>query len=284
MTEGNEDETEINEQERPGGEHGGRRPSCERQIPEAQGAQIQRSSPRALRTSVSYLATLPESNPVRRPATTNRYTHLDDATLRKAAERTAVVIEPKLRHKDGRDPVVEDGGSMTTIIESDDLTSVSGLRSLGFRGFRTVASLRLRGLDVVPAEPGVYLFLRNGASPPRFRAVGTGGHFKGRDPNVYVSRLTAEWVDDALIVYVGQSGSGSQGTLRKRIGQMVRFGEGYPVGHWGGRLVWQLQDAEELQICWQTTQDDNPRDVEKELIHAFKSFHEGRRPLANLRD
>ena len=66
-------------------------------------------------------------NPVhRRPATTNRYAHLDDATLRKAAEWTAVAIERKLWHRDGRLPAAEDGGRMT--VEPNELNSVSGLQ------------------------------------------------------------------------------------------------------------------------------------------------------------
>ena len=46
---------------------------------------------------------------------------------------------------------------------SDNLTSVSGLRSLGFNGFVTVADLRSGSKNIVPAVPGVYLFLRDTA-------------------------------------------------------------------------------------------------------------------------
>ena len=173
---------------------------------------------------------------------------------------------------------------MTLTVQSHELTSVFGLQSLGFEGFRTVASLRDEGLNGFAAEPGVYLVIRCNTLPPRFLATGTGGHFKGQDPNVPVSRLTEEWVGGALVLYVGQAGSNSNGTLRRRIGDLIKFGAGDPVGHRGGRLVWQLQGAEELLVCWQTVQHDNPRNVERELIQAFKSFHKGRRPFANLRD
>ena len=173
---------------------------------------------------------------------------------------------------------------MASTIESNDLTSISGLRDLGFQGFRRIANLRGEGMDGVATEPGVYLVVRCSVSPPRFLAVGTGGHFKGQDPNVPISRLTEEWVSGALVLYVGQTGSNSKGTLRTRIRELIRFGEGVPIGHKGGRLVWQLQEAEKLQICWRTLQHDNPRGIEKELIRTFKTFHEGRRPFANLRD
>ena len=99
---------------------------------------------------------------------------------------------------------------MTLTVQSHELTSVSGLQSLGFEGFRTVASLRDEGLDGIAAEPGVYLVIRCNTLPPRFLAAGTGGHFKGQNPNVPVSRLTEEWVGGALLVlYVGQAGSNS---------------------------------------------------------------------------
>ena len=71
---------------------------------------------------------------------------------------------------------------MTLTVQSHELTSVFGLQSLGFEGFRTVASLRDEGLNGIAAEPGVYLVIRCNTLPPRFLATGTGGHFKGQDP------------------------------------------------------------------------------------------------------
>lgn len=167
---------------------------------------------------------------------------------------------------------------------SGKLTSVPGLRRLGFEGYRTVANQRGEGLDDVPEEPGVYLVIRTNNTPPCFLDVGTGGRFKGKDPNVSLSRLEQEWVQGALALYVGQAGSKSVGTLRKRIGELIRFGEGEPVGHYGGRLIWQLHDADELMVCWKTLQNGDPRNVEKKLIQDFKKLHEGRRPFANLQD
>ena len=169
------------------------------------------------------------------------------------------------------------------ISSSDQLETISGLQALGFQGFRTVAELRSGALDAVPEGPGLYLVIRTASTPPGFLAIGTGGHFKGKDPNVPIARLAREWVDGALVVYVGQAGTRSAGTLRKRIHQMIRFGEGSPVGHWGGRLVWQLEDAAALQVCWKVVRDTTARTAEKELIGAFKLIRGGRRPFANLR-
>jgi len=170
------------------------------------------------------------------------------------------------------------------MIDPDSLESVAILRSQGFDGFVTVAHLRSVNRSSVPAVLGIYLVLRDSTSCPEFLAVGTGGYFKNKDPNVPVSRLKDEWVEGAVIVYVGQSGSNSKGTLKKRVGELIHFGQGKRVGHRGGRLIWQLRDADGLLVCWKQVLHDDPKDFEKALIEAFKSVHDGRRPFANLRD
>ena len=162
--------------------------------------------------------------------------------------------------------------------------SVPELRRQGFKGFLSVSDLRVDGSTEIPAVPGVYLFLRTRASCPEFLAKGSGGRFKGKDPNVTLARLQSEWVDGALIVYVGQTGSGSKGTLRRRIELMLRFGHGAPVGHWGGRLIWQLKDSDQLRVCWKPITQNDPRKIESALIRSFKSMHGAKRPFANLRD
>ena len=166
------------------------------------------------------------------------------------------------------------------MIDSDSLMSVANLKREGFDGFVTVAVLRRESRNNIPEVPGVYLVLRDCASDPKFLDVGTGGHFREMDPNVPIARLKNEWVEGALIVYVGQSGR----TLEKRIGEMIRFGQGDPVGHWGGRLIWQLRGADRLLVCWNEMPDDDPKKFETEMIKAFKSAHGGKRPFANLRD
>ncbi len=163
---------------------------------------------------------------------------------------------------------------------SEHLQSVEGLRILSFRGFSTVRGLRSGNMDAVPTGPGVYVFMRDGMSAPRFMVKGSGGWYKGKDPNVPVDELLANWVDGAGIVYIGKT----DGSLRGRIRAMIRFGEGQAVSHRGGRHVWQLEDAAELLVCWKEVGKEKPRTVEKEMIKAFRSSNGGRRPFANLRD
>ena len=89
--------------------------------------------------------------------------------------------------------------------------------------------------------------------------------------------LQSNWVDDTDTVYIGKATS-----LRSRLRQYAAFGAGKPIGHWGGRYIWQLADASSLLVCWRPT-TTTPASVESALIADFVSVF-GKRPFANLRD
>ncbi len=157
------------------------------------------------------------------------------------------------------------------------------LERAGFRGFLSVRDLRVSTLEDAPAFPGVYVILRESAEPPLFLDRSVGGHFKGKDPSVPVDELKRQWVAESSIVYIGKAGRlGKPPTLRKRLKQYLDFGDGKLVGHWGGRLVWQLKDAEDLVVCWRPTNDEDPGDVEEKMLTEFERCH-GRLPFANLK-
>lgn len=154
----------------------------------------------------------------------------------------------------------------------------------GFEGFKTMKELMNGGRNLIPAQMGVYVVLRESDAAPVFLEEGTGGFFKGKDPNVLISELQANWVPNASVVYIGKAGGiGSSATLQKRLGQYLRFGQGANVGHWGGRYIWQLADSLDLVVCWKTLTDTDPRELENQMIADFKSIH-GKRPFANLMD
>ncbi|MFL5802393.1 MAG: hypothetical protein ACJ8CR_11730 [Roseiflexaceae bacterium] len=135
----------------------------------------------------------------------------------------------------------------------------------------------------MPRERGIYLILRLANAPPIFLPHSAGGHFKGKDPSVDVTILQRNWLDKPIVVYIGKAGSqNGKATLKKRLWQYMEFGLGKPVGHRGGRYIWQLADVKDLLVCWKPTLFVDPAVIEKHLIQAFQAKY-GRPPFANLR-
>lgn len=157
----------------------------------------------------------------------------------------------------------------------DSFTRAS-LEEDGFCGFVPLHTL---DVEVVPPIPGVYAVVRRSVDPPAFRRENPGGRFKSLDPTVPISKLAAKWVEGCSVLYIGKAGSG-KATLRSRIRQYRDFGQGKPVGHCGGRYIWQLADARDLLVCWKST-SANPRDEKKVLLARFQGCY-GRLPFANL--
>lgn len=154
----------------------------------------------------------------------------------------------------------------------------SSLEAVGYVGWQTWEELRSTQLTVVPRAPGCYVVHRPGTDDPTFLPANPGGRFKGKDPTIPPERMVAEWVPDATAVYIGKADD-----LRTRLKAYARFGAGDPVAHWGGRLIWQLADADKLLVAWCPISTTQPaRDREKSLLARFAERHDGRRPFANL--
>lgn len=163
------------------------------------------------------------------------------------------------------------------------LDSIDDIRAAGFSGFRKIHDL-MEDSSTIPRQRGVYMVLRDVASSVSFTVEGTGGFFKGKDPNVSLALLEANWVEGTSIVYIGKAGAvGSAATLQSRLRQYLKFGKGKNVGHWGGRLIWQIDGASELVMCWKPMPDGDPRAAEAAMIREFVAEH-GKRPFANLSD
>ena len=141
----------------------------------------------------------------------------------------------------------------------------------------------VRDLDAesreVPSTPGLYVVGRESMSLPTFVAVSPASWFKREDPTVPLARLEQEWVSGAQTLYIG---SGLD--LRSRVGLLVEFsraGRARSVFHRGGRLLWQLADAQELLIGWRM-EPDGIGTTERDLVDEFKEVY-GQFPFANLR-
>lgn len=154
-------------------------------------------------------------------------------------------------------------------------TEIDNYQKDGFSGFIPVSELR-GNTKVIPECGGVYIVVRESDNEPEFLAVGTGGFFKRKNPNVSIEELEANYVADSKVVYIGKAAS-----LRKRICQLLRFGAGSAVGHWGGRYLWQLADSDKLIIAWKSTPAVVPRTEELRMLNDYVSLH-GRLPFANL--
>jgi len=159
--------------------------------------------------------------------------------------------------------------------------NIEEMKDFGFKGFETVETLMMYECSQIPKQMGIYFVLNNN-SIPSFLQQSVGGHFKKRNPTVSIGDLKDNWVDDTFVIYIGKAGgSTSNATLHSRLKQYMRFGEGDPVGHWGGRLIWQLTNNRDLTICHKTLSTSEPRDEEKKLILDFETKY-GKMPFANL--
>lgn len=126
-----------------------------------------------------------------------------------------------------------------------------------------------------PTTGGVYVVHRAGEDSPSFLYESPAGRFKGKNPTVSIDALSANWVNGVDVIYIGKANN-----LRRRLQQYARFGNGQPIGHWGGRLIWQLPSSPTMLVAWRETPNDVPRDVEKRMIEQFRATY-GKPPFAN---
>ena len=129
----------------------------------------------------------------------------------------------------------------------------------------------------IPALPDAYVVYRPTAGFPTFVHASPAGWFKDEDPTM-PERASGPWVEGAQMVYIA-----TEDVLPQRLTRFGQFGAGEPVVHRGGRLIWQLADADDLLVAWrEITWAEAARDYERRLLSAFTEQHDGRRPFANL--
>ena len=152
--------------------------------------------------------------------------------------------------------------------------NIEEIKEEGFIGFKKMSELFLDS-SILPDNNGVYLVLNLDNKSAKFLKIGSGGYFKGKDPNISSAELEANWVENTKVVYIGKATS-----LRSRLRDYFRFGQGKNIGHYGGRLIWQLEYSSDLVVCWKSL-TTNPREFEVDLIKQFITLF-GCRPFANL--
>jgi hypothetical protein len=148
----------------------------------------------------------------------------------------------------------------------------------GYEGWTTFGSLHPRRPDIhIPPAGGTYVVLRVKTDEPVFLRANPAGLFKGRDPTVSLAHLEANWVDKARVLYIGKAEN-----LDTRVRAMAAFGAGTKSSHFGGRIVWQLEEAPTLLVAWRHTRFgfEHPLDDEDDMIRRFRTAY-GKSPFAN---
>ena len=157
---------------------------------------------------------------------------------------------------------------------------IDGISLDGFSEPVSIGTLHETRCSAVPQDPGIYLIERDSDGVPEFLQKSTGGAFKKKDPSCLPEFVRDKWVQGARVVYVGKA-AGRKG-LQRRLDDLVAFGYGKAVGHWGGRLLWHLPEREKLLVRWRTCSASEADPAETAAIAHFKAVYGGKRPFANL--
>jgi hypothetical protein len=139
----------------------------------------------------------------------------------------------------------------------------SDLEASGFAGFLTVSDLRTSRCAEIPKVGGVYVVYRTDPAAPSFLNRSVGGHFKRHDPTVSVATLESKWIEGAQTIYIGKAATS---TLQVRVRLLMDYGTGRPVGHQGGRYLWQLAGSERFLVAWRV--DPQATALENEMLIA----------------
>jgi hypothetical protein len=154
------------------------------------------------------------------------------------------------------------------------------LENYGFEGFLPLGQMGSR-LAEIPRHGGIYVVVRGTTSHPDFLTSSPAGWFKGLDPTYPIKTLEDKWIPHAHVIYIGKAGPKPSRHLQRRIDELLRFGSGEPIGHRGGRALWQLREVWKALIAWKPVADQDPRDAQRMLIREFKSAF-GKPPFANF--
>jgi hypothetical protein len=157
-----------------------------------------------------------------------------------------------------------------------DFNSIDELKDFGFTGFYSVNELQ-NNRSIITTDSCVYIIINPQKGTPQFMRKGVGGSFKGKDPNVSICKLVRNYIEDACVLYIGESSE-----LRSRINSLLNFGQGKAADHWGGRMVWQFRNHADLIICWKPVVEIKPSILKKDLLDSFINQF-GRLPFAVLR-
>lgn len=141
----------------------------------------------------------------------------------------------------------------------------------------------------LPNVKGVYFVIYPNEWPEGlFLNKESGEEFVGGNPFESHEKLWDNWVDEADILYIGQtggttnSGSSQKRTLKKRITELMRFGKKEVDNHRGGRYLWQHKKSDDFRVYWYPCTTENPVSLKTELLADFEQVYH-KKPFANIR-
>jgi len=116
---------------------------------------------------------------------------------------------------------------------------------------------------------------------PELVLAGKNG-FLGGKPSATISYLDQKWVDDTIVIYIGQAGGGSSAVvLQERIRRYLKHGKTGEGSHTSGRLIWHIPDPTKLVLCWKKLTKDDPERIESDLLDEFEDCYR-QLPFANI--
>ena len=147
--------------------------------------------------------------------------------------------------------------------------------------------------DIISKESGIYLV----ECPENFKAVFS--DYPERELKIkkyfYAADLTDKYnrTLNNKILYIGKADIRKNGhALNERIEELIRYGYGEVPNHKGGKVIWQIQNNEQLLVCWETLDEinrkwnkafDTAKSAERALIDYFYNKY-NEYPLANMEE
>ena len=163
---------------------------------------------------------------------------------------------------------------------------IDDLRADGFGGFLQLKSfLKVAVAGNGPDVEGVYAIVRESAARPAFKED---AHRKPR-PKIYsAAEAEARWVEGAQTLYLGKGPLRKLSKVRRqglaqRLHELRAHGYDGAANHYGGKLLWQIDDMDSLIVAWKVLPAGAADASETALIHRFMnkdSLH--RAPYANI--
>lgn len=174
------------------------------------------------------------------------------------------------------------------IINSNVLTKIKFLKISDFIGEKQKNKTK-PDWNIIPTNPGVYFIVKFDKNI-KFKTTSDADFAKGKEYK-NLDRLYEEYnKGDKTIIYIGKA-DGKNG-IRQRLKQYFRKYK----SHSGGRLIWQIENNENLRVCWIELNDikwnENAEEFEKKLLKKYNkeynsnSINESElivRPIANWR-